>query len=149
VIGECLPRHRSREFIRFLTTIDRQTPPDLDLHLIVDNSTTHKRPPVHRWLQRHPRFHLHFIPTSSSWLNMVERWFGEITRKRIRRGTFRRVKELVAAITDYLSVHNQAPTRFVWTKRRCDPFHPEARARTRAGSTSTRTISTRRRWRPG
>jgi transposase len=116
VIGECLPRHRSREFICFLATIDRATPPELDLHLIVDNSSTHKSPPVKRWLQRHPRFHLHFIPTSSSWLNMVERWFGEITRKRIRRGTFRSVKELVTAITDYLSVYNQAPTRFVWTK---------------------------------
>jgi transposase len=116
VIGECLPRHRSREFIRFLATIDRETPAALDLHLIVDNSNTHKSPPVKRWLRRHPRFHLHFIPTSSSWLNMVERWFGEITRKRIRRGTFRSVKELVAAITDYLTVYNQAPTRFVWTK---------------------------------
>jgi len=116
VIGECLPRQRSREFIRFLAKIDRETPPDLDLHLIVDNSNTHKSPPVRRWLKRHPRFHLHFIPTSSSWLNMVERWFGEITRKRIRRGTFRSVKELIAAITEYLEIYNEAPTRFVWTK---------------------------------
>jgi transposase len=116
VIGECLPRHRSREFIRFLRTVDRATPTELDLHLIVDNSSTHKSPPVKRWLTRHPRVHLHFIPTSSSWLNMVERWFGEITQKRIRRGTFRSVKELVAAITTYLQEYNQAPTRFVWTK---------------------------------
>jgi transposase len=116
VIGECLPRQRSREFIRFLAKIDRETPADLDLHLIVDNSNTHKSPPVKRWLRRQPRIHLHFIPTSSSWLNMVERWFGEITRKRIRRGTFRSVPELVTAITEYLRLYNQAPTRFVWTK---------------------------------
>jgi transposase len=116
VIGECLPRHRSREFIRFLAMIDRETPSDLDLHLIVDNSNTHKSPPVKRWLQRRPRVHLHFIPTSSSWLNMVERWFGEITRKRIRRGTFGSVRELIAAITEYLHTYNAAPTRFVWTK---------------------------------
>jgi transposase len=116
VIGECLPRHRSQEFIRFLEKVDRETPVELDLHLIVDNSSTHKSPPVKRWLTRHSRLHLHFIPTGSSWLNMVERWFGEITRKRIRRGTFRSVKELVAAITTYLQHYNQAPTRFVWTK---------------------------------
>ncbi len=116
VIGECLPRHRSREFIRFLRTVDRETPAELDLHLIVDNSSTHKSPPVRRWLKRHPRFHLHFIPTSSSWLNMVERWFGELTQKRIRRGTFGSVKELIVAITEYLRTYNEAPTRFVWTK---------------------------------
>lgn len=93
VIGECLPRHRSREFIRFLARIDRETPPDLALHLIVDNARTHKSPPVKRWLNRHPRFHLHVIPTSSSWLNIVERWFRDITQRRIRRGTFRSVKD--------------------------------------------------------
>ena len=98
VIGECLPRHRSREFIRFLNLIDQQTPSELDLHLIVDNSSTHKSPPVKRWLKRHARFHLHFTPTSSSWLNMVERWFGEITQKRIRRGTFGSVDDFVATI---------------------------------------------------
>jgi transposase len=80
VIGRCLPRHRAKEFIRFLKVIDQETPPALDLHLIVDNASTHKSLPVKRWLKRHPRFHLHFTPTSSSWLNMVERWFGEITR---------------------------------------------------------------------
>ncbi len=116
VIGQCLPRHRSREFLRFLTTLDQQTPADLDLHLIVDNSSTHKSPPVKRWLTRHPRFHLHFTPTSSSWLNLVERWFREITQKRIRRGSFASVKELLAAIQDYLDEYNQAPKRFVWTK---------------------------------
>lgn len=116
VIGECLPRHRSVEFIRFLRSIDHQTPPELDLHLIVDNYSTHKSPPVRRWLKRHPRFHLHFIPTGSSWLNMIERWFGEITRKRIRRGTFASVRELIAAIHEYLNLHNSAPKTFVWTK---------------------------------
>ena len=116
VIAECLPRHRSREFIRFLKTIDAQTPADLDLHLIVDNSSTHKSPPVKRWLKRHPRFHLHFTPTSSSWLNMIERWFREITQNRIRRGSFRSVAELLAAIHEYLAAYNRAPKRFVWTK---------------------------------
>jgi len=116
VIGQCSPRHRSREFIGFLNTIDQQTPPDLDLHLIVDNYSTHKSPPVQRWLKRHSRFHLHFTPTSSSWLNLVERWFGEITRKRIRRGSFSSVEDLLAAINDYLAHYNSAPKRFVWTK---------------------------------
>src|ERR1700720_2830878 len=86
VIGECMPRHRHREFLRFLKTIDERTLPNLDLHLIVDNYATHKTPAVKRWLKRHSRFHLHFTPTSGSWLNMVERFFAEITRKRIRRG---------------------------------------------------------------
>ena len=116
VIGECMPRHRSREFIRFLAKIDAQTPADLDLHLIVDNLGTHKSPAVKRWLARHPRFHLHFTPTSSSWLNLVERWFRDITQKRIRRGTFRSVRDLLRAIYDYLDVYNAAPRRFVWTK---------------------------------
>src|SRR5207342_2005248 len=88
VIGECMPRHRHREFFRFLKTIDQRTLPNLDLHLIVDNYATHKTPAVKRWLKRHARFHLHFTPTSGSWLNMVERFFAEITRKRIRRGVF-------------------------------------------------------------
>jgi len=116
VIGECLPRHRSKEFLRFLAKVDRETPPELALHLIVDNSSTHKSPPVKRWLKRHPRVHLHFTPTGSSWLNMVERWFRDITQRRIRRGTFGSVKALIAAIDEYLREYNQAPTRFVWTK---------------------------------
>ncbi len=116
VIGQCLPRHRSQEFLRFLRTLDQQTPAALDLHLIVDNYGTHKSPPVQRWLHRHPRFHLHFTPTGSSWLNLVERWFREITQKRIRRGSFASVKELLAAIQEYLDEYNRAPKRFVWTK---------------------------------
>jgi transposase len=107
------PRHRHQEFIRFLKKIDSETPTGLNLHLIVDNYGTHKHPRVKSWIRRHPRFHLHFIPTSSSWVNMVERWFREITDKRIRRGVFRSVPELIAAIEDYMNNHN--PRVFVWT----------------------------------
>lgn len=116
VISECLPRHRAKEFIRFLKRIDSETPKELELHLIVDNSSTHKSPPVKRWLERHPRFHLHFTPTSSSWLNMVELFFGQLTRKRLRRGTFHSVAELVAAIYESIEEHNRNPKPFVWTK---------------------------------
>ncbi len=115
VIGDCMPRHRHQEFIRFLKKIDATTRPELDLHLIVDNYGTHKHPRVTSWLRRHPRFHLHFIPTSSSWLNLVERWFRELTDKRIRRSSFRSVPELIAAIIQYLDNHNQNPRVFVWT----------------------------------
>ncbi len=115
VIGDCMPRHRHQEFIRFLQIINTKTPPDLNLHLIVDNYGTHKHPRVQRWLKRHPRFHLHFTPTSSSWLNLVERWFSDITSKRIRRGSFKNVKELIMAIKQYIESHNQNPKVFVWT----------------------------------
>ena len=115
VIGDCMPRHRHQEFIRFLNRIDAETPSDINLHLIVDNYGTHKHPRVKSWLRRHPRFHLHFIPTSSSWLNLVERWFREITDKRLRRGSFRSVPELIAAIREYLEGHNQNPKVFVWS----------------------------------
>ena len=116
VIGECLPRHRAKEFIRFLKKIDRTVAKHLDLHLIVDNYITHKTDQVKAWLERHPRFKLHFIPTSSSWLNLVERFFAEITGKRIRRGVFKSVAELEAAIHDYLAKNNLSPKPFVWTK---------------------------------
>ena len=115
VIGDCMPCHRHQEFIRFLKKIDSETPVGLDLHLIVDNYGTHKHPRVAYWLKHHPRFHLHFIPTSSSWLNLVERWFREITDKRIRRGTFQNVAALTAAIKNYIDAHNQNPHVFVWT----------------------------------
>ena len=115
VIGDCMPRHRHQEFIRFLKRIDDEAASELDLHLIVDNYATHKHPRVTRWLERHPRFHLHFTPTSSSWLNLVERWFGKLTDKRLRRGTFRSVPALVAAIKRYLDHHNQNPQVFVWS----------------------------------
>ena len=116
VIGECLPKHRAKEFIRFLKRIDRIVDKHFDLHLIVDNYGTHKTAAVKAWLARHPRFHMHFTPTSASWLNLVERFFAEITRKRIRRGTFTSVNELEDAIDHYLAVHNAAPKPFVWTK---------------------------------
>ncbi len=115
LIGTCLPRHRHQEFIKFLRLIDAQTPAELKLHLIVDNYATHKHPKVRAWLKRHPRVCLHFTPTSSSWLNLVERWFREITDKRIRRGVFRSVKELVAAINAYVAQHNESPRAFTWT----------------------------------
>jgi len=115
VNGDCLPRHRHQEFIRFLQLIKVRTPADLRLHLIVDNYGTHKHPRVQAWLKRHPRFVLHFTPTSSSWLNLVERWFAEITSQRIRRGSFRNVKELILAINTYIESHNQNPRVFVWT----------------------------------
>lgn len=116
VIGECLPRHRSQEFVKFLNIIDKKTPPELDLHLIVDNYSTHKTPMVKRWLKRHTRFHLHFIPTGSSWLNLIERWFRDLTDKAIRRGIFTSVASLIAAIKKYLEIHNRNPKIFVWTK---------------------------------
>ena len=115
VIGDCMPRHRHQEFIRFLKKIDAETPLGLKRHLIVDNYGTHKHPRVKSWLGRHPRFHLHFIPTSSSWLNLIERWFREITDKRIRRGSFENVPALIAAIKEYLDHHNQNPRVFVWS----------------------------------
>ena len=115
LIGDCMPQHRHQEFIRFLKRLDQQTPDGRNLHLIVDNYATHKHPRVQRWLRRHPRFHLHFTPTSCSWLNLVERWFGNLTQQRLRRGSFHNVKELTQAIDDYISNHNQNPRVFVWS----------------------------------
>ena len=116
VVGECLPRHRAKEFLRFLRKIDRAVAKHLDVHLVLDNYATHKTPEVKAWLTRHPRFHLHFTPTGASWLNLVERFFAEITNKRIRRGVFRSVSELEDAIHDYLDRHNAEPKPFQWTK---------------------------------
>lgn len=116
VIGECLPRHRAKEFIRFLNKIDTAVDKALDVHLILDNYSTHKTKQVQNWLKRHKRFKLHFIPTSSSWLNLVERFFALITEDAIRRGVFNSVAELEATIADYLTNHNAKPTPFVWTK---------------------------------
>jgi transposase len=115
IIADCAPRHRHQEFLKFLHKIDRETDPGLDLHLIVDNYCTHKHERVARWLRRHKRFHLHFIPTSSSWLNLIERWFREITDKRIRRGAFQNVTQLIAAITGFIETHNADPKPFVWS----------------------------------
>ena len=116
VIGQCAPRHRAKEFIAFLRKIDRSTPPGVALHIIVDNYSAHKTAGVKRWLARHRRFHLHFTPTSASWLNLIESWFAMLTKQRLRRGVFRSVDELLHAIDDYLIRYNATPTRFIWTK---------------------------------
>jgi transposase len=129
LIAQCMPRHRHQEFIKFLKQIDAETPPELDLHLVVDNYATHKHPNVKAWLKRHSRFHLHFIPTSSSWLNLVERWFREITDKRIRRGVFRSVQQLIEAIRAYIDEHNDDPKPFVWTAKAEDILEKVRRAR--------------------
>jgi transposase len=115
VIGACHGRHRHQEFLQFLRRLNRAFPPQLDLHLILDNYGTHKHPTVRAWLQTHARFKLHFTPTGASWLNLVESWFSQLTQKRIRRGVFRSVPELVAAIDDYLTHYNDDPTPFAWT----------------------------------
>jgi len=115
VVGQCLPRHRHQEFLKFLRHLDREFPAELQLHLIVDNYRTHKHANVDAWLQKHPRIHLHFTPTSSSWLNLVERWFRELTEKAIRRGVFHSVPDLIAAIDQFLAAHNDDPKPFTWT----------------------------------
>lgn len=115
VVGQCLPRHRHQEFLKFLRHLDREFPEPLCLHLIVDNYATHKHLRVKRWLEKHPRFQLYFTPTSASWTNLVERWFRELTDKAIRRGTFVSVPDLIAAIERYLQNHNAQPKPFVWT----------------------------------
>lgn len=130
LIGTCLPKHRHQEWLRFLRLIDAQTPPDLDLHLIVDNYATHTHPTVQRWLARHPRFHMHFIPTSSSWLNLIERWFRELTTKRFRRGVFKSVADLIAAIEAFIAHHNRHPRSFTWTAKVEDILAKVERART-------------------
>jgi len=116
VIGEFHRRHRALEFRKFLETIDRAVPAGLELHLIIDNYGTHKTPAIKRWLLRHPRFHLHFTPTSASWLNLVERWFAGLTEKQLRRGVHRSTRELEAAIRSYLEINNRHPKPFIWTK---------------------------------
>ncbi len=115
VIGECLPRHRHTEFLKFLRKIEREVPKGLQVHLICDNYATHKHPNVKAWLDKHPRFHMHFTPTSSSWLNLVERWFRELTDKALRRGVFHSVPDLISKIEQYLDAHNDNPKPFTWT----------------------------------
>ncbi len=115
VVGQCYARHRHQEFLKFLKRLDQEFPPDLQLHVVMDNYGTHKHLRVQNWFKRHPRFVPHFIPTSSSWLNLIERWFGELTGKRIRRGTFLSVEDLKQAIGEFLSVWNADPKPFVWT----------------------------------
>ena len=129
VIGECKPKHRHQEFLAFLKTVEKQTPADLELHLIVDNYATHKHRKIKNWLKRNKRVHLHFIPTSSSWLNLVERFFGLITQKQISRGVFTSVEALEAAILDYIDAHNDNCKPFVWTKSVDDILVKVGRAR--------------------
>lgn len=129
IIAECMPKHRHQEWIKFLKKIDGETPPELDLHLIVDNYATHKHAKVKNWLKRHKRFHMHFTPTSSSWLNVIERWFRDITCDRIRKGSFRSVPQLKQAIREYIDHHNANPHTFVWTKKAEDILEKVTRAR--------------------
>jgi transposase len=119
-ISRCEQRHRHVEWLDFLPQINRETPPDKTLHLICDNYSTHKHPKVKEWLAKHPRIHVHFTPTSASWLNRVERFFRDITTQRLRNGVFRRVPELTHAIHEYIAVHNQNPKPFVWTAKAND-----------------------------
>lgn len=120
LISTCMKRHRHQEWIKFLKLIDQQTPADKQLHLIVDNYATHKHPRVLAWLKRHPRFPVHFTPTSASWLNMVERFFRDLTSKRLRRGVFRSVGQLIAGIESYIAQMNESPKPFIWTAKASD-----------------------------
>jgi transposase len=130
VIGQCLPRHRHEEFLKFLKTIDAEVPRGLQVHLILDNYATHKHQSVQRWLNRHKRFHLHFTPTSSSWLNQVERWFRDLTDKNLRRGIFGSVPDLIASIETYLAASNEDPKPYVWNATAEAILAKVARART-------------------
>jgi transposase len=129
IIGQCLPRHRHQEFLKFLRTIDREVPKNLQVHLILDNYSTHKHANVQAWLDKHPRFHLHFTPTSSSWLNQVERWFRELTDKALRRGVFGSVPDLIASIQEYIDAHNADPKPYQWTATAESILAKVARAR--------------------
>lgn len=140
VISQCQQRHRHTEWLKFLRQIDRETPKDKMLHLIADNYATHKHPAVQDWLARHPRFHMHFTPTSASWLNMVERFFRDITVKRLRRGVFTSVPELVAAIDQYIAHHNTNPKPFIWTKSARDILQKVIRANRRLSSKQNGTL---------
>jgi len=134
VIGSCMSHHRHQEFIRFLAQIDRETPAGLDLHLITDNYGTRNHPRTKSWLKRHPRFHLHFTPTSCSWLNLVERWLRELTSKRIRRGSFANVPALVESILGYIGNCNQNPQIFKWTASADQILHKMAKCKEALGT---------------
>ena len=137
VIGSCMPRHRHQEWLKFLKTIDRQTPDDLDLHLIVDNYSTHKHDKVKAWLKRHPRFHIHFIPTSSSWLNLVESFFAQLTEKRLRRGIFTSVAELEAEVLAFIEQNNSDPKPYKWAAKADQILEKVGRARAALDKTRT------------
>jgi transposase len=135
VYGLCQERHRHQEWLKFLRLLDQTMPAHLTLHLIGDNYATHKHPKVQRWLARHPRVHMHFTPTSASWLNMVERFFRDLTQNRLRRGVFRDLEELIMAIGTYIDRHNERPKPFIWTASASDILEKVKRAR--------RTLNTR------
>src|SRR5262245_58903879 len=137
VIGKCFDRHRNDEFVRFLRTVDSQVPKKLQVHVIVDNYGTHTHDNVKAWLAKHPRFHLHVTPTSSSWLNLVERWFGDLTGKAIRRGVFRSVPDLIAAIESYLTAYNNDPKPLIWTATAEDILTKVRRGRVTLNQLST------------
>jgi transposase len=140
VIGQCQPRHTHAEWLTFLKKIDRETPKDKPLHLIADNYATHKHPVVQKWLAKHPRFNMHFTPTSASWLNMVERFFRDITTERLRRGVFTSVPELIGAIDEYIAHHNTKPKPFIWTKSARDILQKVIRANSRLSSKQNATL---------
>jgi transposase len=140
VIGQCQQHHTHVEWLKFLRQIDRQTPKDKTLHLIADNYATHKHPKVQEWLAQHPRFVMHFTPTSASWLNMVERFFRDITVERLRRGVFHNVPELINAIDEYIAHHNDAPKPFIWTKSARDILQKVIRANSRLSSKQNETL---------
>lgn len=145
VVGQCVPRHRHQEFLKFLRRLDKEFPEELTLHLVMDNYGTHKTPEVQQWLARHPRFVCHFIPTSSSWVNLVERWFGELTRKAVRRGAFVSVTDLIQAIEAFLVAWNENPKPFVWTAKIEDIIRKIERARSKLESIEPGCTQPRRR----
>jgi transposase len=140
VIGQCQQRHTHSEWLKFLRKIDRETPKDKALHLIADNYATHKHPAVQEWLAKHPRFNMHFTPTSASWLNRVERFFCDITTERLRRGAFTSVPELVAAINKYVAHHSKEPKPFIWTESARDILQKVIRANSRLSSKQNATL---------
>ncbi len=137
VIGQCLPKHRHEEFLTFLRTIEKNVPDELQIHLILDNYATHKHADVTKWLGKRPRFHLHFTPTSSSWLNLVERWFRELTDKALRRGVFQSVPDLIEAIEDYMNAHNNQPRPLIWTASADSILEKVARGRVALNQVTT------------
>ncbi len=148
VIGQCSSRHRHQEFLKFLRRLDREFPGDRELHMVLDNYGTHSTPEVQSWLKRHPRFVPHFIPTSSSWVNLVERWFGELTQKAVRRGAFASVPDLVQTIEEFLAAWNENPRPFVWTAKLEDLLKKIERARAKLESIKPGSTQPRRRQKP-
>jgi transposase len=137
IIATCAPRHRHQEWLKFLRLIDKSTPSNKQIHLVIDNYSPHKHPAVQSWMRRHPRFHVHFTPTSASWLNMVERFFRDLTQKQLKRGVFSSAEELIAAIYEYIGQHNENPKPFIWTAKASDILEKVKRARTKLDKLST------------